>query len=142
KQVGSRNDFFFKHDHTEQVLSLIQEKPGKLLLGPGLGRNTGTLQFVENLTNNCQSDMLVDADGLWCLDQLGDWSKPYGAEWILTPHPGELSFLTGKSDSDGETRLNQTREYARTKGVTLLSKGFPSIVGTRQGKSYLTSYDT
>lgn len=142
KPVGTREDFFFKPEHSEEALHIIREKPGKLLLGPGLGRNTDTVQFVESLANSFRGDMLIDADGLWCLAQLRDWNKPREAEWILTPHPGELSSLTGKSGADGETRLHHTREYARKNDITLLSKGFPSIVGTRQGKCYLTRYDT
>jgi NAD(P)H-hydrate epimerase len=142
KPVGGRNEFAFQPNHVSHVLDLIREKPGKVLLGPGLGRDPGTPAFVEAFVSQYIGDLLIDADGLWCLAQLESWEKPAGSNWILTPHPGEFALLTGESTGDGHVRLEHVRQFCQAQNVTVLSKGFPSIVGTQEGETYLTSYDT
>lgn len=142
KPVGSREDYFFKDDHTDDVLDIIGEKDGLVLLGPGMGRDPSTVTFVKQFISQTSDDLVVDADGLWCLSQLEDWQKPDGNDWILTPHPGELKALIQQKISEPHERLEAVRKYAQQKNVTLLSKGMPGIIGTPEGKCYLTNYDT
>lgn len=142
KPVGTRNDYFFKAEHSEQVLAIIREKEGTVLLGPGLGREEATVAFVEQFVAQNQRDTLIDADGLWALSQLSEWQKPEQSNWILTPHPGELQRLTGSDCSDDNERLELVRKIAGNKKVTILSKGMPGILGTPSGKCFLTNYNT
>jgi NAD(P)H-hydrate epimerase len=142
KPVGNRDDYFFKEKHVTDVLSIIREKEGKVLLGPGLGREPATLNFVKQFISQNKTDTVIDADGLWCLSQLEDWEKPEPSNWILTPHPGELTRLTQEDISDDVRRLKIVQEYAQEHDVTILSKGMPGIVGTPAGKCYLTNYNT
>jgi NAD(P)H-hydrate epimerase len=142
KPVGSRNDFFFSNGHTEQVVKILSEKEGALLLGPGLGREESTVHFVEELLSQTSSPTVVDADGLWCLAQLDELPKHEQSPWILTPHPGELNHLIQPIEPYKESRLNTVRKYAQATGVTLLAKGMPAIVGTPAGECYLTNYNT
>ncbi|WP_440999672.1 NAD(P)H-hydrate dehydratase [Fodinibius sp. SL11] len=142
KPVGSRDDFFFKEAHANQVLEILSEKEGALLLGPGLGREQSTVTFVHKVLSQKTSPTVIDADGLWCLAQLDEIPKPERSEWILTPHPGELNRLTQNAESQNEYRLQTVREYAQTTGTTILAKGMPGIIGTPTGKCYLTNYNT
>lgn len=142
KPVGSRNDYFFTDNHTEQVANILSEKEGVLLVGPGLGRNKSTVTFTGSLLVQNNYPTVIDADGLWCLAQLEKWAPPKETPWILTPHPGELSRLVGSDADTEQNRLSVVREYAQTKNVTILSKGMPGIVGTPSGKCYLTNYNT
>lgn len=142
KPVGNRNDYFFKEKHTSDVLSIIKEKEGTVLLGPGLGREEKTLHFVAEFISQNKTDTVIDADGLWCLSQLKDWKKPKQSNWVLTPHPGELKKLTQKDIIDDAQRLDIVQKYAPEHDVTVLSKGMPGIVGTPTGKCYLTNYNT
>ncbi|WP_138430644.1 NAD(P)H-hydrate dehydratase [Fodinibius saliphilus] len=142
KPVGNRNDFFFKKEHAEKSLQIIKEKKGSLLLGPGIGRNNSTVEFVKSILTTNRKPTLIDADGLWCLGQLAKWPKPKGASWVLTPHPGELKQLVDdKLDSDYQ-RLQVVQKISNQQQVTILSKGMPGIIGTLEPKSYLTNYDT
>lgn len=142
KPVGNRNDFFFKEEHADEALQIIREKEGKLLLGPGLGRERSTVSFVQKLTAQNPADTVIDADGLWCLSELSEWQKPESARWILTPHPGELRKLTQQETDSDIHRLNIISEYAKEHAVTIFSKGMPGMIGTPSGKCYLTQYDT
>jgi len=44
--------------------------------------------------------MIFDADGLKLLARIPDWHKLLPAPVILTPHPGEMSVLTGLSKEE------------------------------------------
>ena len=142
KPVGNRDDFFFKEEHTSKVLKILSEKEGALLLGPGLGREQSTVNFVQEVLPKITSPAVIDADGLWCLAQSNKLPKHEQSDWILTPHPGELNRLTHNMEIHKESRLETVREYAQTTGVTLLAKGMPAIIGTPAGKCYLTNYNT
>ena len=142
KPVGNRDDFFFKEDHTNQVLEILSEKESALLLGPGLGREQSTVNFVQEVLSQTTRPAVIDADGLWCLAQMDELPDHEQSEWILTPHPGELNHLVQNIELQKESRLHTVRKYAQDTGVTLLAKGMPAIVGTPAGKCYLTNYDT
>lgn len=142
KTVGSRDDHYFKKEHLEKTLEIVAEKEGQVLLGPGIGREDSTKDFVHSFLKEFSGSVLIDADGLWALARLKEWKKAEGAEWILTPHPGELASLLERSVENETQRLNMVRDIARKNRITLLSKGFPVILGTQEGKIYLTSYDT
>jgi NAD(P)H-hydrate epimerase len=142
KPVGSRDDYFFKTKHATDVLEIIREKEGTILLGPGLGRDDETVEFVDQFLSQNTADTVIDADGLWCFSQFSEWKKPDDSAWILMPHPGELKQLTQSSVSDDHRRLKAVRNYAKKHNVTVLSKGMPCIIGTPAGKCYLTNYNT
>jgi NAD(P)H-hydrate epimerase len=142
KPVGNRDDFFFKGQHTTEVKNTVREKKGPVLLGPGLGRKPQTVSFVDAFLSKNNQDLIIDADGLWAISQLSSWQKPQNSHWIFTPHPGELQQLTGTSVSDGAARLSAVQNFATDRGISLLSKGMPGIIGTPEGNCYLTNYNT
>lgn len=142
KPVGKRDDYFFKAEYADEVLSVLKEKKGKVLLGPGLGRHESTVAFVHDLLQEYAGEVIIDADGLWCLARKDRWKKPKSSVWILTPHPGELSTLLDKPIKDDHQRLQLVSHLASEKNVTIVSKGLPVIVGTPAGDTYLTSYNT
>lgn len=142
KPIGQRDDYFFKAGHVEDVTSVISEKNAKVLLGPGLGRDKSTVTFVQRLLKEYEGDIIIDADGLWALAQNNKWEKPEKSEWLLTPHPGELSTLLNTPLEDDYQRLKFVRDLCHEKNVFTVSKGFPVILGTPRLGTYLTSYNT
>src|SRR6185436_5523743 len=81
----------------EAVLALLEGK-SVLAIGPGLGTEAATQKLVRQFVRVSQVPTVVDADGLNAFaenpDELfGDDDRPV----IITPHPGEMSRLTGKS---------------------------------------------
>lgn len=142
KPVGNREDYFLKEEHTSEVLAITQEKNGTVLLGPGLGRKETTVKFVQSFIEQNPADTVIDADGLWALSQISTLKKHPQSNWILTPHPGELTKLTQEDITDDTQRLIAVKKIAHKYNATILSKGMPAIVGTPAGKCYLTNYDT
>ncbi|MGN8224665.1 NAD(P)H-hydrate epimerase [Gracilimonas sp. BCB1] len=142
KPVGGPDDGYFKEEHGEHVLNIIAEKPGKVLIGPGLGRHQETIRFTQHILQHFEGDVIIDADALFALSNMEDRKKPEGSKWIFTPHPGELKTLFNQEVQDDFDRLNLTKEKAREEKITILSKGMPTIVGTETGDAYLTGYET
>ncbi len=142
KPIGTTDDTHLKQEHLDQVRTIIDEKPGKVLFGPGIGRDTATLQFSSGFLEQFDGELLIDADALWCLAQQDEWIKPDAATWILTPHPGELSRLISGSFENGYQRMEAVRKLSVQKNSTIVSKGFPTIIGTQNGNCFLTGYDT
>lgn len=142
KPIGKKDDVFFSEEHYEEVRSILNEKPGKLLIGPGLGRNNQTIDLIQSIISDFTGDVVIDADALYALSQNENWTKPSISNWILTPHIGELKTLLNSDISDDFDRLIQMCKFSKTKNVTILSKGFPGILGTTSGEAYLTGYDT
>lgn len=141
KSIGSDTDYYFKSPHLKMVLEAIYAKPGTVLIGPGLGRNPETIQFIHQFLQQYNGNVIIDADAIWALAQQ-QWQKPKKADWILTPHPGELSQLLQTDFSTGKERLQAVQTMTQQNNITLLSKGFPGIVGTDGGQIYLTDYET
>jgi len=142
KPLGKPDDLHFKADHAERATNIISQKDGPLLIGPGLGRANTTAGFLKKLLTDIKSDAILDADALWGLSQLSEWPNHKQSNWILTPHPGELSRLITNKIGDGYQRLQAVQKLAQQKSITILSKGMPSIIATPSGSCYITDYDT
>lgn len=142
KPVGSSDDKFFHEKHANEVLEIMKERPGTILLGPGLGRNEQTVDFVRMLLEHKPQRMVIDADALWCIAQLDAIPQHDGCEWILTPHPGELNRLLKYDIENDLDRLNKVERYANKNNLFVVSKGNPVIVADPHHHCYLTDYDT
>jgi NAD(P)H-hydrate epimerase len=100
-----------------------------LALGPGLGREPGTVAFVRQLLGGLKdATVVLDADGLFALSPFAPEFRR-SAPFVLTPHPGEFARLTGTdapvTDAD---RAHQALDFARRFGVVLLLKGSGTVV--------------
>lgn len=142
KSVGANSDLYFSTEHLEEVQSILNEKPGTLLIGPGLGRESKTIDFVRTLLATFKGNAVIDADALFAVATSTLLKKPEAASWILTPHPGELSLLTSIPFLNNEDRLLRSGEIASKIDAVILAKGLPSIVSLPNRKSILTGYDT
>ena len=141
KRVGGADDHFFGTSHTGRVLEIIHEKPGVLLLGPGIGRNNETVGFVNEVIRQAEVPMVIDADGLWCLSQAGRLPV-FNHETVLTPHPGELQQLTGKTAMTNQDRLEHAKMVSVETGAITAAKGCPVYVTGSVSGTFVTAYDT
>ncbi|MFN2374747.1 MAG: NAD(P)H-hydrate dehydratase, partial [Cyclonatronaceae bacterium] len=141
KPVGGADDHFFGTSHTGRVLEIIHEKPGILLLGPGVGRNNETVGFVNEVIRHAKCPLVIDADALWCLSQAGRLPV-FNHETVLTPHPGELQQLTGKTAMTNLDRLEQAKMVSGETGAITVAKGCPVYVTGPASGTFVTGYDT
>lgn len=103
-----------------------------LALGSGLGRSAGVADFIEKLLLAGPPPAipaLVDADGLNCLADLPDWWRRYSGPLVLTPHPGEMSTLTGLTTAAvQQSRVATARQWAaRWQAVVVLKGAFTAV---------------
>ena len=107
-------------------------------IGPGIGRNTETAEFVGQAVAQTKVPLVLDADGLNAFqghaDRLDGQTRPL----VLTPHPGEMSRLTGMSIKDIQAdRLNVARDFAREHALILVLKGNRTIVALPDGTAWV-----
>jgi NAD(P)H-hydrate epimerase len=102
---------------------------GAVALGPGLGRNRGTSDFVRSLLERIDLPCVIDADGLWHLGRRPTWLRGRSAPTIVTPHAGEAARLLGITRRDVEAeRLASARRLAGIVGGVAVLKGHGTIV--------------
>jgi len=137
--LGETKDIHFKTEHAEIISKKIADKPGVILIGPGLGLNDDTQSCVLKLLETVDQPVILDADGLskWKACSHLDTSK-----WLLTPHPGELQKYFDISISSASDRLIEIEKISQNQNVRILSKGYPTILSTPGSGTYVTSYDT
>jgi NAD(P)H-hydrate epimerase len=117
-----------------EAVEELAERAGALVLGPGIGRSDGALEFAREVARRVQKPLLIDADGLNAhagrLDLLAGRPGPT----VLTPHAGELArLLDTDSDEVGAHRLACARAAAEQSGCVVVLKGDDSIVAAPGG---------
>ncbi|WP_340106357.1 NAD(P)H-hydrate dehydratase [Rhodohalobacter sp. 8-1] len=137
--VGDKNDGCFTPKSTDKVLSRIKDKPGVVLIGPGLGLKEGTQTSVLKLLKSIDQPVILDADGLSVWDQSKDLDK---SRWIVTPHPGELKKHFDVNQSNDFERLKAVEKISRDSGCRVLSKGHPTMLATPDSGLFITGYNT
>ncbi len=136
------------------------ERVTAILIGPGLNLEPTTTRFIQRLFSSSQGEprheqlgflgagrsaqpkaaglppCVVDADGLKHLVHIPDWHKKLPAETVLTPHPGEMSILTGLEVAEIQAnRIEISRSYAIQWGHVVVLKGAMTVIASPDGKA-------
>ena len=130
-----------------------------LLLGPGWGLGEKTAQFLKGyllekrgnhapalgfLAGTASSSaekskiprLVIDADGLKLLSGIPGWHAMLPPETVLTPHPGEMSALSGLPiDEIQENRIEIAAQYAREWGQIVVLKGALTVISAPNGRT-------
>lgn len=118
-------------------------KDTALLIGPGLGTEDTTLDFVTKILETKLPPLIVDADGLNLLARIPDWYEKLPAQSVLTPHPGEMSTLTGMTkEAIQEDRQSIALKYAREWGHVVVLKGAFTVVAASDGRIAVLPFAT
>jgi NAD(P)H-hydrate epimerase len=116
-------------DGTVEEVTELARGADVLALGPGLGRQAGTVAFVRHVLGALTEKLVVlDADGLFALSPFTDeYRRP--APLVLTPHPGEFARLTAEPAPVTDTeRRSKALAFAQRFGCVLLLKGAGTLV--------------
>jgi NAD(P)H-hydrate epimerase len=127
----------------ENLAGLLQAAAGKdaVALGPGISGSKETVALVQKFVKDCSAPMVIDADGLNAIAaDVGILQGKKSAVLVLTPHPGEMSRLTGLSiDSIENDRIGAARDFAVRYGVYLVLKGAGTVIATPDGSVFINS---
>jgi NAD(P)H-hydrate epimerase len=95
--------------------------------------------MVQALSGSFEGPMVLDADAL--IGPLED--GPDSRIRILTPHPGEMARLTGKTTAEVQAdRIGAARTYATAHGVTLVLKGQRTAIAFPDGRVWINPTGT
>jgi len=104
--------------------------------GPGLGTHPETVRVVSHLAEHAPVPLVLDADALNGLAG-GDFGAGSGAR-VLTPHPGEMARLTGRTVYEIQAdRTGTAREFAQQNGVWLVLKGSRTLIAAPDGRVFV-----
>jgi NAD(P)H-hydrate epimerase len=115
-----------------------------LLIGCGLSQHPSVVDFVNKVLFEMPSSLkpaiVIDADALNALAQTPNWWKKLKRDAILTPHPGEMTRLSGLSmKAISQDRLEAARGCAAKWNKTVILKGVNSIIASPDGKAKINA---
>lgn len=153
---------------TDKAMRVIAEEIGKcsaLLVGPGLGREEVTGEFVRLLIRGAMPSsqrpvgfgahgeagphhpidlppLVLDADALNLLAGQGEWWKALAtSQAVVTPHPGEMARLAGCEVADVQAdRAGMAASKAEEWGVVVVLKGAYTVVAAPDGRIALIPF--
>jgi len=113
-----------------------------LLVGPGLGQAETTAQFLDSLLPQLPDiPLALDADALNLLAKQSRWWTRLPPETIITPHPGEMSRLSGTPVREIEAnRLDFVPEMAHQWGTVIVYKGAFTVVAAPEGETVVMPF--
>lgn len=116
----------------------LTKKITVIAIGPGMGTEGEAPEFVHELVAKTTVPLVIDADGLNAFKGKADLLKQAAQGGkrpiVLTPHPGEMSTLLGITTKQVQAdRLNIARRFATEFGVTLVLKGWRTLVAHPDG---------
>lgn len=118
----------------DEVLGPLLEKKSVIALGPGLGQEPEAVAFVLGLLEKVEVPIVIDADGLNALAPHVGRLRSYACHAVLTPHPGEMARLIGKSIADVQANREAiAQEFATKHNVTLVLKGWRTLIAHPDG---------
>ncbi|MBC7233286.1 MAG: NAD(P)H-hydrate dehydratase [Chloroflexi bacterium] len=153
-----------------EAVKVLQEGLGgydALLLGPGIGRDEKTVEFVARLLSLPLGEkkgrigfveptteqeekgqplppLVIDADGLNALSDIKGWAQflhLHSRGVVLTPHPGEMSRLLGTTIEEVEAnRIAMARQAAQEWGVVVVLKGAYTVIASPTGIAYINPF--
>lgn len=135
-----------------QVLLDALPSSTALLMGPGLGTQPTTQEFLAQVLARAAGGskaidgaaahatslppVVVDADGLKLLARIPDWAARLPAPAVLTPHPGEMSVLTGiPKDQIQADRSAVAARFAEAWGHVVVLKGAFTVIAAPGGST-------
>jgi hydroxyethylthiazole kinase-like uncharacterized protein yjeF len=109
-----------------------------IVVGPGITTHPQTAEFLVSFVSKITSPLIIDADAINILAGHKHLLKKCPAPCVLTPHPGELSRLTGLPVKDiNLNRLDLAPQLARTYNCVMVLKGAPTVIASPDGSVYL-----
>lgn len=112
-----------------------------LAMGPGLGRDAETKEFLLKVLAAVTCPVVLDADALNLLAGEKDLIASRGSRIIMTPHLAEFSRISGLSMAEIKADpIAAARHFASEWKVNLVLKGAPTlIVSAKTGNVYVNS---
>jgi NAD(P)H-hydrate epimerase len=117
------------------VIEELLKNKTVLAIGPGLGTEEETVALVRDLYTSVEVPMIVDADAL---NALAGTDLKTDKIRVMTPHPGEMGRLIGKSAKEVQkARLESAEALAKTSGAAIVLKGDRTLIAFPEGETWV-----
>ncbi|MBS7527013.1 NAD(P)H-hydrate dehydratase [Fusibacter paucivorans] len=123
-----------------QVEKLIQNCKGSdvVAIGPGCGQNAEMIEVVRQLITQVDKPLVIDADGLNTLSKNVELLANRVNGIVITPHPGEMSRLTGLTiEAINQHPIDTATEFAVKWQIVVVLKGARTVVALPDGSVYV-----
>ncbi len=121
------------HLAMEKLLPAI-EKADVVAVGCGMGVGYAQSLITTTLLEYDNKPVIFDADAINCIAQAPAVLEKATAEVLLTPHPGEMSRLTGESvDYIEKNRQKVISDFCNKYNVNVLLKGHRTLICKASG---------
>lgn len=108
-------------------------------IGPGFGLDERARRAVDHVVLGYPGFVVADADAITHFSDRPRDLKSAKGTIVLTPHPGELGRLLGKSGNEIERdRFGAVREAVALTGAMIVLKGARTIVATPDGRLFIS----
>ncbi|MGE5618133.1 MAG: NAD(P)H-hydrate dehydratase [Sphingomonadaceae bacterium] len=116
-----------------------------IAVGPGLGQSPAVARLVMGLLEANRAEKavptVVDADGLNALAGEREWWTRVGEGHVLTPHPGEMSRLSGLPTAEiNRDRWEVARGAAERWGQVVVLKGAFTVIAEPGGVGWVSPF--
>lgn len=124
-------------ENLPKLFAFMEDKDA-VVVGPGLGTNRETADLIRTFLKGCSKPLVLDADVFTAFQGDPMELRELSAPALLTPHPGELARLMGKTAREVQKdRLKASREAVRLTNCAVLLKGELSLLSLPGGKTYV-----
>ena len=124
-----------------EELAKSADRYDAVLIGPGLGQKRAEALLGQIVFGALPKHLILDADALNALSQMGEWWKHLADDAVLTPHPGEMGRLTGLAADEVQAgRIALAREKAALWGKTVVLKGAFSVIAAPDGRCRVSPF--
>jgi len=106
--------------------------------GPGLGKGESQTALLDKLLKSAACPMVLDADALNIISQNNYLLEYIPTGSVITPHPGELARLIGKTSSWTEMAARAIT-LSRNTGITVVIKGAPTVTVLPNGTALINT---
>ncbi|MHB8572442.1 MAG: NAD(P)H-hydrate dehydratase [Candidatus Dormibacteria bacterium] len=121
------------HFAVEEVLRQLDGARAGLI-GPGLGRDLANRRLILEVLLRASCPLVIDADALNALSDNQKTIQRLGRGHVLTPHPGEMSRLTGiPRDQIQQSRREIALRFAREWKQVVVLKGAETVIAGPDG---------
>lgn len=116
----------------------IDAKEYTVGIGPGIGLNPATAEFMQALLKDASKPMVIDADALNILSENKSWIRLIPDYSILTPHPKELERLIGEWKNDFD-KLARVKLFCKNNQCFMVIKGAHTAIVDPLNNIYFNS---
>jgi hydroxyethylthiazole kinase-like uncharacterized protein yjeF len=127
------------YDSAKDILAALPRFDA-LAIGPGISQRPDMQELARSVISEAEVPMVVDADALNAVAKHPHILKKLKAPTVVTPHPGEMSRLTGmKADEIQARRWEIARNFAQEFPAVCVLKGAGTVIAQRDGPIFVNS---